>query len=270
MMINHSARRASPVTSPSLGIMDWGIGGLGFYRLLKEERRDVPVTYWSDSGMTPYGKLPAAQLAARVRTVATALAARGVTHLVVACNAASTALPAVLRDGAATSATLPLMTGVIEHGIRAARRMRARRIGVVGGRRTILSGAYRRGLSGDGRIIRQRIAQPLSARIEAGDTSSPALARELQRIMRPLRNVEALILACTHYPAIAPQFQALAPAARLIDPVEALLSWIESHWELPRGKQPDIFLTTGEPDAMRIAAHNAFEVRLTGIIRVSL
>lgn len=248
-----------------IGILDWGIGGLGFFKALRRQHPGIPVVYWSDAGETPYGKLPSARLAARVREVAGRLAELGVRRVVVACHAASTVLPALgVGDtvGVVDTPAGPVeMTGVIAHALRLARNSPVRSVGVIGGRRTILSGIYRRGLAAPGRAVHQRVAQPLSARVEAGDLSSAALERELTAILRPLRQVDALLLACTHYPALAPRLAAHLPGARLLDPVDELLAWVSRHWRA-HASGPDRFLTTGDPAAMRRAAAAAFGVRL--------
>ncbi len=251
----------APPSGPRLGILDWGIGGFGLYKLIKRTAPALPITYWSDAGTAPYGTLPAAVLRARVREVAQALAREGVTHLAIACNAASTVLPLA-------GAGLPASTGVLEHGAAVARQARGV-IGVVGGRRTIVSGAYRRALPG--RSLHQRVAQPISAFIERGELTGAALEHELDRIMAPLREVDALVLACTHYPAIAGAFAMRAPHARIIDPVAHLWSWIQARWplaQLQAARADDRFLTTGDPQAMQRAARAAFGVRVPRVRRV--
>jgi glutamate racemase len=256
-----------------IGILDWGIGGLGFFRALRRRLPDVPVVYWSDAGQTPYGKLPAAQLAARVRVVTGHLADLGVRRVVVACHAASTVLPALgVADTAGTIDTTAgpvAITGVIAHALRLVRDSGAARVGVIGGRRTIRSGIYRRALATSARAIQQRVAQPLSARVEAGDLTSAALQRELMAILRPLRAVEALLLACTHYPALAAPIAAQLPGVRLLDPVDELMAWVARHWRRA-GPAADRFITTGDPRAMRRAAAAAFGVRLDRVRTVRL
>lgn len=285
-----------------LGILDWGIGGVDFYARLRAAHPAVPVTYWSDAGTTPYGKQPLSALAARVEAVALALRDRGVTHLVVACNAASTVLDhprlrALGRSG------LPI-TGVIEPAITAALADPAREFGVVGGRRTIASQVYRRGLAIAGRKVVQRVAQPLSALVERGEVDGPEVRAELARIFAPLRRVETLVLACTHYTALLPPIRALLPAVRIVDPAAATLAFVARHWHLDRaldlpatgvrgasrtlviaaGSPPpaprphaphahgpsDMFLTTGDPQAMRRAAQRAFGVALADVTAVPL
>ena len=248
-----------------LGILDWGIGGVGFYALARARLPGLPVVYWSDSGTIPYGRQAPAELARRVAAVARWLKGEaGVTHLAIACNAASSVLPGLDP----TDETLPEMAGVIEHGARAAlqRSVSGQTIGVVGGRRTIRSGAWRRALPG--RAVRQRIAQPISARVEAGDLGSAGLRSELDAIMAPLRAVDLLVLACTHYPALRDAFAARAPGAAIVDPAAELLAWAVDAWGLESaaaGGEPDRVLTTGDVVATARSARLAFGMALAPV-----
>ena len=241
-----------------LGVLDWGIGGVDFHRRLRARHAGVATVYWSDSGATPYGKLGRDALAGRVAAVARALKGRGVTHLVVACNAAST----VLGHPALTTVGLPIC-GVIAPAIAATLATPARRVGVIGGRRTVRSGLYRRALLAAGRRVHQRIAQPLSALVERGELDTPTLHAELTRILAPLTGVDALVLACTHYTALLAPIRALLPGVAMIDPAAATLAEVERRWPLAGPGGSDMFLTTGDPRAMQDAAGLAFGVALT-------
>jgi glutamate racemase len=245
-----------------LGILDWGIGGVGFYALARARLPGLPIVYWSDAGTVPYGRQAPAELARRLVAIACWLKGEaGVTHLAIACNAASSVLPAIDL----TDETLPHITGVIEHGARAALQVTlpGQTIGVVGGRRTMLSGAYRRALPG--RRVRQRIAQPLSARVEAGDVGSEDLRRELDVIMAPLRKVDLLVLACTHYAALRGAFAERAPEAGIVDPAAELLAWAVDAWKLDSAVtvgERDRVLTTGDVEATARSARLAFGMEL--------
>ncbi|MBK7801961.1 MAG: aspartate/glutamate racemase family protein [Chloracidobacterium sp.] len=186
-----------------LGIIDWGIGGVSIYKLIKEQIGDVPVTYLSDTGATPYGKMSRPELTARLDSVIEYLKGRGVTHIIIGCNAASTAIPH-LADHA-----IPV-DGVIVPATKMAAKLKPTKLGLIGGRRTVVSGVYRRLLKAQNIEVKQRIAQPLSALIESGDVVSETLRGEAKRILAPLKNCSHILLACTHYPAITP----LAPATR--------------------------------------------------------
>jgi glutamate racemase len=233
-----------------LGFLDWGIGGIGIFRAFRQRRPEVPVLYWSDTGATPYGRLSATALAARVRRVLRAMAGQGVTHAVVACNAASTILPDLGDVG------IPVM-GVIDPAIAMVSPALEGTLGVVGGARTIRSGLYRRALVTPRRQVVQRIAQPLSAHIEAGRVGTPAFERDLGRILAPLARADAILLACTHYPSAREAFRRLVPRAALLDPAEAVAETLVARWQLPRGNG-DLFVTTGPPGEMRRAARTAW------------
>lgn len=248
-----------------LGVLDWGIGGVDFQARLRARHPELAMLYWSDSGATPYGKLSREALALRVASVIGELRGRGATHVVVACNAASTVLehPAVVEVGVE-------ICGVIAPAIAAALADPAREIGVIGGRRTICSGLYRQGLTAFGRRVISRVAQPLSAMVERGELDSPAVHIALAGILQPLRRVETLVLACTHYAALLPAIRRIMPDVRIIDPAAVTVAEVERRWCLSGQGAGDMFLTTGEPAAMRAAARLAFGVTLPAVQRVTL
>ncbi|BDB41865.1 MULTISPECIES: glutamate racemase [Mycobacterium] len=241
---------------PCLGIVDWGIGGVGLLTHLDRLAPGLPVLYWSDAGVTPYGRMGADELAGRLTSVVAALARRGATEVVLACNAAST-----VADRLNTAVPVE---GIIGHGV-ASVPDDAVCVAVVGGRRTIAAGHYRRGLARPGRTVVSRVAQPLSAHIEAGRTGSPRFQADLDRIIAPLRQADALVLACTHYPAAARWFAAALPHARLVDPAAQLAAAVAARYPRLRqpGPAPRHFVTTGDPQAMRRSAAHAWGTVLT-------
>jgi glutamate racemase len=244
---------------PCLGIIDWGIGGLGLVKALDRQAPGVPLLYWSDAGATPYGRMGPDELAARLATVVTTLAEWGATEVVLACNAASTVV------GELAGAPVPV-EGIIAHGVASVPDDLAGSVGVIGGRRTIAAGHYRRGLARPGRIVLSRVAQPLSAHIEAGRTGSPQFLADMGRILAPLRRVDALVLACTHYPAANPWFAAALPNAVLIDPVDRLAAAVAErhpHTRLAPRPAERTFFTTGDPEAMRRGAACAWGTPVT-------
>jgi glutamate racemase len=245
-----------------LGSVDWGIGGISIHKLIRERLGPVPTIYFSDTGVTPYGRMTRPELVARLDKVIEYLRSQGVTHLVIGCNAASTAIP-FLNKGSVE------MAGVIESAVRLTQRARPERLGLIGGRRTVLAGVYRRAFAEAGIDVSQRIAQPLSGMIENGDVSSPALRDECRKILAPLRSSSHILLACTHYPAIMFVMRGLvSPETVFIDPADELVSEI-SRWNLPRGDEA-IFLTSGDTAKMKEAAGNAFGVIINKVKKVKL
>ncbi len=245
-----------------LGIIDWGIGGVSVYKLVKEQLGDIPITYFSDTGATPYGKMKRAELVDRLDTVIEFLKTRDVTHVVIGCNSASTAINHLADHG------IPVI-GVIEPAVAMTARLKPRRLGLIGGRRTVVSGAYRRAFRERGFELRQRIAQPLSGLIESGDVSSDKLKAEAARILAPLGNCSHILLACTHYPAIEPVLrQLVSPKTIFLDPAAELVKRV-AHWKLSPGGIAE-FLTTGDAAQMKTSAQLAFRVDVGKVKVVSI
>ena len=249
-------------SASQLGIVDWGIGGISIHRLIKEKLGNISIVYMSDTGAIPYGKMSRPELVNRLHTVIEFMRSRAVTHLVFGCNAASTAIPFLNTNGMKVE-------GIIESAIRLAAQKRPTRLGLIGGDRTVRSGVYRRGLGQRGIKVEQRIAQPLSGMIESGDTSSEKLHEQCRTILAPLKDCSHVLLACTHYPAIAQVMRRhVSPQTVFIDPAAELVRTIKS-WRLNTGGT-DVFLTTGDPDNMKAAALNAFGFNIRKVRKARL
>jgi len=234
------------MSEATLGVLDWGIGGVGVVGRMRERGVHSRVIYLSDTAAVPYGRMAANALSERVHVATTFLRDRGATHLVVACNAASTVLHG-------KPWVLPIV-GMIDPALNALRSLPPQHVGVLGGGRTIRSGLFRHHLQARGHQVMQRIAQPLSGHIERGSIGSETARMDLNHILRPLRSVDLVVLACTHYPAIAERLQAELPGAKLFDPSHAVAD-VVSTW-LPATHGRDVFeaLCTGDSAAMRSAA----------------
>jgi len=244
-----------------LGIIDWGIGGVSIYKLIKQKLGDVPIIYFSDTGATAYGKMTRRELVSRLNTVIAFLRSQGVTHLLIGCNAASTVIDLLDHDGIK-------IDGMIESGVAAAKKLNPSRLGLIGGRRTVLSGVYRRAFADHKIKVEQRIAQPLSGLIESGDISSDRLRHEAKRILSPIRNCSHILLACTHYPAISALLKEfVSESTVLVDPSNELVTRLKP---MSINKDKDLFLTSGSSEKMKEAAMNAFSVSIKDVRRVSI
>ena len=245
-----------------LGIIDWGIGGVSIYKLLKVRKPDISILYFSDTGATPYGRMERRELADRMDRVIEFLRGEGMTRLVIGCNAASTAIPDLSDHGIK-------IDGVVEPAIELTAKLKPKKLGVIGGRRTVISGVYRRGFSAYGIAVSQRIAQPLSGMIESGDTSSGRLHAEAKKILSPLKNCSHILLACTHYPAIQGQLkQFVSPSTIFVDPAAAVVNKVGDFANSTKGV--DRFFTTGDAKQMKRSAKLAFDVDIEKVEVVRL
>jgi glutamate racemase len=232
-----------------LGICDYGIGGMGLYKLIRK-KSDVDIVYISDSGYTPYGKVSEAELTERIKNVIAYFHSLGVDYIAVACNAASTVIPHHEK-----------ITGVIQHGINLVLKTNPKEIAITGGARTLDSNIYKNIFEENGIKTVQRVAQQLSIRIEAGDIGSKELDQEIIEIIEPIKHSEHILLACTHYPAIAKTINKYT-SATLLDPSEEMATWILENWAPLNGNSKDTWLTTGDPEKMKYAAGKSFQIHI--------
>jgi len=239
-----------------LGVLDWGIGGLFAVRRVLEKAPGTELLYLSDAGNLPYGRQSAPQLRRSVESALGFLVEQGATELLVACHAASTVLPG-------------LRLGWPVHGVIDASGLPTARLTlVIGGQRTIRSGAWRRALAG--RAVLQRVAQPLSAHVEAGRSADSACKADLDRILAPAHGATGVVLACTHYAALAEAIAERMPGAWVVDPaigvVDRLLDGLPAGVDRPAPR----FFTTGAPQAMVEVADKALGMRLSAVEKVVL
>jgi glutamate racemase len=186
-----------------IGVFDSGVGGLTVARALMDLLPDEEIVYLGDTARGPYGPLPLATVRAHTAEDVAWLAARDVKLVVAACNTATAA--ALEVDPLVFD--VPVI-GVIEPAVETAiRATRSRRVGVIGTRGTIESGAYDRAVE----RIGGRATQLVSAAcprfvtlVERGRTTDPEVLEVAREYLAPLvaAGVDTLILGCTHYPLL--------------------------------------------------------------------
>ena len=245
-----------------LFICDWGIGGLSLVRAI-ESLRPLSYRYFSDTGSVPYGKETPTNLKERLQTIASYAASTGASHLLVACNAASTVLPQA-RAGSAWPKGLTTID-MVTAGLSILRESTATNIAVVGGRRTIESGVFEKPFEGSPKNVITSNAQPLSALIERGDINSQEFNKTVSEIFRPLAHCQEILLACTHYVAAIQTIEKVLPGVRIIDPAPTAVRLLLQTYGLDPDPAVASFLTTGNPEAMAEAAKAAFNMTLDRI-----
>jgi glutamate racemase len=249
-------------------VIDWGIGGLSVYREIKRRDPHRRIVYFSDSGATPYGKLPPRELESRVAKVCGYFIQNKIGEIVIACNAAST-VASELRSNYKSSDIR--IIDVISSGIRLIKNSSFHRVGVIGGQRTILSRIYQRTLTTAKRKIIARIAQPLSAMIERGELDTPMMQATLAGILAPLPRCDAVLLACTHYSAVEGLIQIFVPDSKILDPAALTAQeLVGSKKTKSRKGLPDLFLTTGDPIQSRRSGHLAFGAKVKRFFQIAL
>lgn len=199
-----------------IGVFDSGVGGLSVLRQIRAALPGEDLFYVADSGHAPYGSRPPRFIESRSIAIAEFLVAQGAKALVVACNTATAAAIATLRE----KFDLPVvgMEPAVKPAVEATR---SGVIGVLATSGTLESAKFASLVDRFGSRSRV-IVQPcpgLVERVEMGDLAGIATRDLLERALRPLldQGADTVVLGCTHYPFIAPLLREMAPGVALIE-----------------------------------------------------
>ncbi|MCA4896562.1 MAG: glutamate racemase [Cytophagales bacterium] len=192
--------------SPSspIGIFDSGIGGLTVAHAIHQQLPHEQIIYFGDTAHLPYGDKSEAAIQAYSIKIVDLLLQKGCKVIVIACNSASSAAYELLKEYVGYQAHI---INVIDPMVElVASTLAGKKVGLIGTKRTVQSGIYARKI----KEINPKqdicsLATPLLApMIEEGFFNSQ-ISHEIiaNYLTDPLLNsIDALILACTHYPLI--------------------------------------------------------------------
>ena len=186
-----------------IGVFDSGVGGLTVVRTMIDLLPSESVLYYGDTARGPYGPLSRDEVRAFSREIADFLIAEGVKMIVVACNSASSAGVDHIREAFSEMPLIEVWGPTARAAVEATRN---RTIGVIGTELTIASRMYEWAI----RSTRENVqiyseACPLFVEyIERGENTGPRIMALAEEYLAPLkeREVDTLILGCTHYPLL--------------------------------------------------------------------
>ena len=210
-----------------IGVFDSGLGGLTAVKQLHRLLPHESIVYFGDTGRVPYGSRSRALLRQYARQDMEFLLRHHVKMVIAACGTVSSTASDI-------GDALPVpFTGTVNPSAEAAvRASRSGRIGVIATAATIASHAFRDrilALRPDA-VVTQQACPLLVPLVEGGFTApdEPVTRMVLERYLAPMRDaqVDTLILACTHYPIIAPAIaQVMGSGVALIDSGAAAAQW---------------------------------------------
>ena len=204
-----------------IGIFDSGLGGLTVVKEVLKHLPAEPVVYFGDTARVPYGTKSKETITRFSTENIRFLKTHDVKMIVVACHTASSLALESLQGEFA----LPIL-GVVQPGARkAAAVTKNGRIGVIGTKSTISSGAYEAAIKAlDPSIEVFSAACPLFvALIEEGWTDGEVVRNIVSHYLDPLKaqNIDTLVLGCTHYPILTDRIrEASLKQVQLVNPAE--------------------------------------------------
>lgn len=203
-----------------IGVFDSGIGGLTVANAISTLLPNEQLIYFGDTAHLPYGDKSARSIKQYSYIISDFLIEKGCKAVVIACNSASAVSYLFLRelykdDVHVFGVIRPVVRAVIQDDS-------LKRIGIIGTQATVQSGIYEnlfRNEKPELEII--SLATPLLApMIEEGFYNDSNMDSILKHYLhrKEFDNIDALILACTHYPLIKDKIkQQLPPHVKIFD-----------------------------------------------------
>lgn len=190
---------ASPI-----GIFDSGVGGLTVAKALIEQLPKESIVYYGDTAHFPYGEQSANAIQKFSLKIVDFLLEKNCKLILIACSSASAAAYDTLKQYIGDRA---LLVNVIDPFITYLQNnYSSKRVGLIGTKQTVGSKTYQRKVAENSIDIELRVlATPLLApAIEEGFIDHEIADAILREYLAKdvLQDIEALILACTHYPLI--------------------------------------------------------------------
>jgi glutamate racemase len=190
--------------SAPIGIFDSGIGGLTVAHKVKELMPNESMVYFGDIAHLPYGDKSAAAIQAYSIKVTDVLLHQGCKLILIACNSASSAAFELVKEYVGSKAKVfNVIDPVVEY---VAKNYGNQKVGLIGTKQTINSNTYDFKLKElNSSVELKSLATPLLVpMIEEGFFENRISHDIIEAYLyqEEIKEIEALILGCTHYPLI--------------------------------------------------------------------
>lgn len=239
-----------------IGLFDSGVGGTSIWNEIHNLLPNENTIYLADSKNAPYGQKSKEEIIDLSFKNTEFLLNQNCKIIVVACNTATTNAIKELR----TKYDVPFIG--IEPAIKpAALQSKTQTIGILATKGTLNSELFHKSVANhpDVKIIEQ-IGHGLVQLIENGDIDSAEMEELLKSYLNPMveKNIDYLVLGCSHYPYLIPQIKKIIPPKiKIIDSGEAVAKQTQKILEqnnllnLSKRKSSQIFYTNSEPKVLK-------------------
>lgn len=181
-----------------IGVFDSGVGGLSVLQAIASALPCEQLIYVADTAYAPYGERSDAEIIERSIQITRWLVEQGCKAVVVACNTATAAAIATLRE------TFDLAIIGVEPGLKpAVEQSKTGRVGVLATSYTVRSAKFCRLVDTFAQDVQLTISAcpGLVETLEKPGEHAQHLQQLLVRYLEPMREqqIDMLVLGCTHY-----------------------------------------------------------------------
>lgn len=221
------------LSTQPIGIFDSGIGGLTVANALVKHLPNENIIYFGDTAHLPYGDKSTAAIQAYSIKIAHMLLQQECKLILIACNSASTAAYELVKEYIGSKA---LVMNVIDPVVQLLKEEYANKhVGLIGTRQTVNSHIYKKKIDAlnKGITLHTQATNLLASAIEEfGNHAVLDSLLEVYLQHPELSNIDALVLACTHYPIIKARIKKrYATHIDIIDPSDAVAKAVKNNLE---------------------------------------
>ena len=182
-----------------IGIFDSGTGGLSVFKEIRKLLPEERYIYFSDNAHCPYGEKSREYIIERSQEITRFLLDKGCDIIVVACNTATAAAIAVLRE------EFPVRFIGMEPAVKpAVKSTRTGVVGVLATAGTLKADKYlnTREKFSEGVKITEHVGQGFVELVEKGCLTGREAEDVVRASLKPLldEGADRIVLGCTHYP----------------------------------------------------------------------
>lgn len=197
----------------NIGIFDSGIGGLTVVRELFNIVSGCKIIYFADVGHMPYGNKKCEDIIKYTEKIVKFLKSKDVDIIVSACGTVSSLIPSMKENN---------IIGVIEPScISASKSSKNKKIGVIATSLAVKIGEYRRFLNSLDQKFEIFLSScpNLASIIENSPENQENISNYIELCISPIaeKNIDTLILGCTHYPLVKKVIEDKFPSLNIID-----------------------------------------------------
>lgn len=180
-----------------IGMFDSGVGGMTVFKELKEKLPNEDIIYIGDSASFPYGSKSKETIITLTKKRIEELIQKNVKLIVIACGTATSQALEEVKD----LYTVPII-GIIKPTVEYLKEKTYQNIGVMATTGTIRSGGWKKQICKEipNCHVQNKACPLLAPMAEEGWTDNEIARLTVHQYVKDFKNVDALVLGCTHYP----------------------------------------------------------------------
>lgn len=228
----------------SIGIFDSGLGGVTVLNEVRKIFKYEDIHYFADTARLPYGDKTNEEIISYSREIVEFLIDKNVDIILIACNTATSIALETLKNEYNVK-----LEGVINSAVKSNYLIESNSIGIIATKATIKTGKYEEELRKiyNNKKIYSKATPLLVPIIENDVLDTERLNLVLNEYLEDMvKNIDVLILGCTHYSIIKNYIYNKYKDLKLVDPSYELAQKLKNEYIEKKENSKTIFYTSGD------------------------